>query len=275
MKKILVPTDFSDCAGAATDVALVIAQHLKAELFFLNICDEPAYVTHVPHASAIHVDYNEHETGHIRNELNQVVHKAEVLGLKATPILVLDNGTEAIENYVEPYHIDLIVMGSHGNKGIREFILGSNTLKLIKHVHVPVLVVKQPLGSGTFKNILFASTFQKEISNSFRVVAFLAHAFKAKLHLVFINFIDQMVSYEEAHIKMTSAVKDFPGLDCTFNVAETNDELWSIKQFSKKLNTDLISVTTNDKVGILKILTTRVPEHLIGYESTPVLILKS
>lgn len=274
MKKILVPTDFSDCAQAASDAALYIAEKCKAEVFFLNICAEPAMVTHVLHTTP-HFESESNEVGHAKNELYLLVKKAKEMGIPATPVLVIDKGNEFIENYIEPYGIDLIVMGSHGAKGIREFILGSNTLHLTHHAKVPVLVVKKPLNPAGFKNILLASTFQGDMQSSFGGVATLARMFKAKLHLVFVNFIDHLVSSEEAHAKMCAFTALYPDVDCTINVAETNDEVWAISRFSKQLHADLLALTTNNQTNVFKILTTRVADYLVTHENKPVLVLRT
>jgi nucleotide-binding universal stress UspA family protein len=215
------------------------------------------------------------EVGHAKNELYLLVKKAEERGVKATPVLVMDKGNEFIENYIEPYGIDLIVMGSHGVKGIREFILGSNTLHLTHHAKVPVLVVKMPINPDGFKNILFASTFRGDIQDSFGEVARLARLFKAKLHLVFVNFIDHLVSSEVAHAKMCSYTALYPDVDCTINVAETNDEIWAISRFSKQLHADLLALTTNNQTNVFKILTTRVADYLVTHENKPVLVLRT
>jgi nucleotide-binding universal stress UspA family protein len=275
MKKILVPTDFSECAKAATDVAVALAQKAGAELFFLHICQDPNMEAHVP--AGIERPQQEEDTQvvHSRNELSLLVNDAEKLGLKARQILVFDNGNDRIENYIEPYGIDFIVMGSHGVKGIREFVIGSNTQRIVRHVHVPVLVIKERPASVDFKNIVFASTFDHGVVEAFNEVAAFAMLLHSTVNLVYINFVDRLVAPADANKKMQALALKYPALQCSTNLAETNDEEWAIHQFAEELEADLISVPAKEKDGLIPLLSSTIAEELVNHEHKPVLVLNT
>jgi nucleotide-binding universal stress UspA family protein len=273
MKKILVPTDFSECASAAAEVAIALAQKAHAEIYFLHISPDTTERPHVP----VGIEHPKQEVNRdavqSRNELSMLVARAEKMGLKATPVLVFDKGSEEIENYIEPFKIDLIVMGSHGVKGIREYVLGSNTQRVIRHVKIPVLVIKEKPASMDFKNIIFASTFQEDVKHAFKEVAAFAMLLNSQVHLVYINFIDHLVEPAEAEAKMNALALNYPYIQCSNNMAETNDEEWAIHQFTSEVQADLISITTHDKVGLFSFLSQSVAEELVNHEHTPVLVL--
>jgi nucleotide-binding universal stress UspA family protein len=270
MRKILVPTDFSVCAHAATEVAVELALKYKAEIYFLHISPEPVLVTHVPNVQG---ELQAEELSHAKSELAQLIIHTERKGVRATPILVQDSGNEKIENYVAPYEIDLIVMGSHGVKGIREFILGSNTQRLVRHVHVPVLVIKESPRSFSIKNILFASAFQSDNMAQFNVVAELARVWNATINIVFINFNDNLIPFETAKTKMEALAVLYPDLTFTYNVAETNDEEFAIRQFADKVKADVIALTIYEKSSFVKFISHRAAESLVNHERRPVLVL--
>jgi nucleotide-binding universal stress UspA family protein len=270
MKKILVPTDFSACAQSAAETAVELAKKVKAEIVYLHLSAEPVLASHVP---GVHSTLPSDELVQAKNELSRLVFDTERQCINATPVLVLDKGTEKIEHYIEPYGIDFVVMGSHGVTGFREFILGSNTQRLVRHVHVPVLVIKEKPASFEFKNILFASAFQQDATAAFSVVVKLAKAFGATVHIVFINFVDNLVPFEEANGLMKKITEEFPDLMCTYNVAETNDEEWAIHEFGEQLNADILSLTTYDKSAFIKFISHAVAERLANHERKPVLVL--
>jgi len=272
MKKILVPTDFSDCAEAAAEVAMALAKKAGAEIYFIHICPDTSMKAHVPGVKLPFIDTNKEVSGG-RSELSVLVNKAESLGVKATPILVFDRGNEKIENYIEPYLIDFIVMGSHGVKGIRELVLGSNTQRMVRHVKVPVLVVKEKPASLNFKNILFASSFQEDVASAFKEVISLASLMNSNVHIVYINFIDHLVEPRVAEARMKSLEDNFPAIKFSTNLAETNDEEYAIHEFANELQADIISLTAHDKNGLVKFLSPSVAEALVNHENKPVLVL--
>jgi nucleotide-binding universal stress UspA family protein len=271
MKNILVPTDFSDCAHNAARAAMLVATKFKADIHFLHIMPSTDESMHVPHNTTASIANP--QKGHAQNELNLLVDKATQLGLKATPVLVLDKGSERIENYIKPLMIDLIVMGSHGATGIRELVIGSNTQRVVRHSSVPVLVIKNLMG-GLFKSesILFASTFEEDTTKAFDFVAGFAQLWKAAIHILFINFIDKVTNQDTINLVVQKLTEPYPDLVFTSSSAEANDEEWGIHQFIDKIGSvDMIALTTHEKVGFF--LTHSVAEDLVNHAELPVLVL--
>lgn len=269
MKNILVPTDFSDCAQNAARAAVSIAARLKAEIHFLHIMASPT-VAHVPHAKNDLVKNS--EEAHAHNGLNQVVAMATQAGVKATPLLVFDRGSEKIENYISPLKIDLIVMGSHGARGIRELVVGSNTQRLVRHSSVQVLVVKNRISEPIkMESIVFASTFKEDITPALDQVVNFARLFKATVHMLFINFIDKLTDQKSIEAIIQKLTRSYPDVPFTSNTAEANDEEWGIHQFVEMIDADLVALTRGDKTGFL--VRHSVAEDLVNHEKIPVLVI--
>lgn len=271
MRSILVPTDFSVCAQNAANAAIQIAVTFKASIHFLHIMPLKDELMHVPHVSQVAMQ--DQKKGHAQNGLNLLVSSATNLRLTATPMLVFDNGNERIENYINSFGIDLVVMGSHGATGIRELIIGSNTQRVVRNSPVPVLVIKQTI-SDQFKieNIVFASTFKEEFVLSFNQVAHIAKQWNAKVHILFINFIDKLVDQTAIDKIVKKITEPHPDIQFTTNTAEANDEEFGIHQFVEMISADLIALTTSDKTGFL--VRHSVAEDLVNHENIPILVMK-
>jgi len=270
MKNILVPTDFSPCAQNAAKAAIQLAVRLKASIHFVHLMPVSDELS-LPHVSqtALH----NHEKGHAQNQLNLLVATASRLGLTATPLLVFDKGNERIENYIVPLAIDLIVVGSHGATGIRELVIGSNTQRLVRNSSVPVLVIKHNI-TDSFKteSIVFASTFSEEMIDPFNKLVEIARLLGANVHILFINFIDKLVSQEVMDKIVQKLIRPFPDVQFTTNTAEANDEEFGIHQFVEMIHADIVAITTHDKTGFL--IRHSVAEDLVNHENIPVLVLK-
>jgi nucleotide-binding universal stress UspA family protein len=270
MKKILVPTDFSACANDAARVALHLAKPLGAWVYFLHISPEPS-VKSLVH-SAVELETHHREVSTAKSQLDEWVRTGESFGVTCFPILVFDNGTEKIENYVQPYSIDLIVMGSHGAKGIRKLVIGSNAQSVVKHASVPVLVVKQQADTLSLNTILFASTFNEKTTANFSWVANLVNGLKGQLHLLYLTNDTDPEPEQAAYDKMKKLASGYPGLPYAIDYAVTNDYEWAITNVAEKVNAGVIAVSENEKEGGL--LSVNVALKLVNAEDKPVLVLK-
>lgn len=193
-------------------------------------------------------------------------------GIKATPLLVFDRGSEKIENYISPLKIDLIVMGSHGARGIRELVVGSNTQRLVRHSSVQVLVVKNRISEPIkMESIVFASTFKEDITPALDQVVNFARLFKATVHMLFINFIDKLTDQKSIEAIIQKLTRSYPDVPFTSNTAEANDEEWGIHQFVEMIDADLVALTRGDKTGFL--VRHSVAEDLVNHEKIPVLVI--
>jgi nucleotide-binding universal stress UspA family protein len=145
-KHILVATDFSECSERAVDLALELAQKFEAQLTLLHSWDAPAYA----YSGGLYVQV----------DIVTPIEEAAVAQLdKATLELkrrmpnvksVIRSGApwEEILSAASELHADLIVLGSHGRRGLNRALLGSVAEKVVRMATVPVLTTH---GSVTSK----------------------------------------------------------------------------------------------------------------------------
>ncbi len=140
-KKILVAYDGSKASDDAIQQAIMLAQDNKEiQLEILHVYNIPTIIL----GEAIYTPPTGYE-----NEV--IAHSAEVVKrandlLKDTRheivTLLKGNPAKAILEYAEETQCDLIIIGSRGHSGIKEFMLGSVSHNVILHAKVPVLLVK-------------------------------------------------------------------------------------------------------------------------------------
>ncbi len=273
MKRILIPTDFSLCAQAATEVALEIAQVFKSHVYFLHISPDPLISHHVPGMSQGKIELDP-ESGRVQGRLNELVHLAERMGVQSTPVLVLSKGNDHIESYIKPYGIDWIIMGSHGATGIRELALGSKTERVVKHASVPVLVIKKRPKVVAFNSIAFASSFGNgSLIGAMAQCIDLARPYQSHIHLLYLNYVNRLVEEGTARERMKLLTNQFLLYSFTTNIIETNDAEWGIDEFVRKAGCDLVAITSDEVQGIIKMTSRHIALSLINHEAIPVLVL--
>ena len=135
LKKILVPLDFSDCSKKALEYAVAFAQQFGAELILLHVVEPyPAVPEMAPY------DVEDIQDG--RRELEAL--RKQIPGT-LTSSVALRKGTPLVEiaAAAEDFGSDLIIISTHGHKGLARMFLGSTTEKIVRHAPCPVLIVRE------------------------------------------------------------------------------------------------------------------------------------
>ena len=151
VKNILFLTDFSAASETALAYAMGIARHFGAQVYPAHACD-PVILTET--ASPDIVDEAEENS---RQRLTQLATKYSVTG---PPLFVRGSVEAAVPRWIEEHGIDLIVMGTHGRRGLKHFLMGSVAEAIFRGATCPVLTVGphvtvKPYRDFKAENILF------------------------------------------------------------------------------------------------------------------------
>ena len=152
LKRILVPTDFSESSERALKYAVRLGQPYKAEVVVLHVFHLKEYLgllsqrEDVDSATANQV-LEASKNGAIE-KLEDMVRRVDGKGVVMLPILLIGVPFEEIVRYAGEHEADLIVMPTHGRTGLAHFLLGSTTERVISHSACPVLVIRTRPGEG-------------------------------------------------------------------------------------------------------------------------------
>ena len=145
-QRILVATDGSDLSSKAVDSAIELAAKLQATLVALYV------VPHYPvsyfeggiSVSPDEVSRTEKKWADDGQRIVDAVQKAaQAKGVTAESVLTRsDMVAESILSAAKKHRCELIVMASHGRKGIQRVLLGSETQQVLTHSAIPVLVLR-------------------------------------------------------------------------------------------------------------------------------------
>jgi nucleotide-binding universal stress UspA family protein len=144
-KRILICTDGTPLSNKAVDSGIGLAARLSAEVFAFMVVPhypsmyfEGAMVLTPAETERIEKEWN----GQAQTVVDAVQKDATARGVKATAITGRGAVAESIINAAQKHECDLIVMSSHGRKGISRVLLGSETMDVLTHSHIPVLVLR-------------------------------------------------------------------------------------------------------------------------------------
>jgi len=154
IKKILVPTDFSEASKAALKYACELATATNASLCILHAFEDPYPVGGCPEHCSLPQDYFEHFDRSARRRLDAFVEAvvAPDEGKQHRVRLVVRRGTAApqILRYLHEHDdIDLVVMATHGRGGVARLMMGSVADKIVRAAKCPVLTIPLPIVENT------------------------------------------------------------------------------------------------------------------------------
>ncbi len=138
-ERILVATDFEDGARAALDVALDLGQRLDAQLTLLHVFTPPAS-TYAFYAEGLSWPIEE-LTAQAQKVMDEVVMRARASHSSIEGMVMGGIASESIVAFAESGRFDLIVMGTHGRRGLSRVLLGRVAEKVVRHSPTPVLTV--------------------------------------------------------------------------------------------------------------------------------------
>ncbi|WP_289021575.1 universal stress protein [uncultured Salegentibacter sp.] len=192
MRKIIIPTDFSENANNALRYACQLFKYEKSELILLHAYAEKVYADENVLSNALRDELkavtkirSEKELGKIslkvHDEFCNPRHKVKL-------IAAFGDLVDEVNSLVNSENADLVVMGTRGLTNDSSLGMGSNTLMVLKYVQCPVLAIPANFTYNEPKNILFPTNFlipyQKR---ELKVVGEIARDFNSKIHFLYLS----------------------------------------------------------------------------------------
>ncbi|MBC7523842.1 MAG: universal stress protein [Flavobacterium sp.] len=273
MKKILIPTDFSDHAEYALKVAAQIARKNNGEIVLLHMLE-------LPHegSDALGSGSDIPEIMFFKNaaikRLEDLMDEDYLEGIKVSEIVQFELAFDGILNISKKNNVDLIVMGSHGASGFKEMFIGSNAEKVVRNSDIPVLIIKKEDDDFKVNDFVFASDFSDEIKKPFEKVVEFATKFDANLHLVMINTPNNFRSTSRSEEIMKNFMSSYSVPKVKMHIYNESNVEKGILNFAKSIHADLIGVCTHGRKGLSHFFNGSISEDLVNHAKRPVVTFK-
>jgi len=273
MKKILVPTDFSDQAFNALKAAAGIARKSNAEIVLLHIIDLPQETMDM-----IQPGYDLPEImffkQHAETRLTQIALSPELNGLTVSQILKLGRTFNEVTIVAKDNNIDLIVMGSHGASGFKELFIGSNTEKVIRTSEVPVLAIKGDQADVKFDKVVVANDFTEDIKESFEQIIGFLKSNGGTPHFLMVNTPNNFKPTHVAEEIVRNFLNQFQLDNYEFSIYNDLDIEKGILNFAERVNADLIAMGTHGRKGFARFLNGSISEDLMNHSPRSIITFK-
>ncbi|WP_299013153.1 universal stress protein [uncultured Polaribacter sp.] len=276
MKKIIVPIDFSKHSENALETAALLAKKVDASIYVLHMLDiKEVNLSESP-------SYQQEKALFLlklaEKEMQEFLQKDYLKDLEVVPLIKHYKVFSEINDIAKEIEADLILMGSHGASGLKEFFMGSNTEKVIRFSETPVLVIKNKLTDVNFNEIVYATDFSENTIPAFKKMLKIVDLFNAKKHLLYVNLPNEnfKTTPEMDALAHNFLMKAEGNIDRLINVnfvcAKSIES--GILDFSNALGADLITTVTHGRKGLSHIFSGSISEDLSNHSALPIMTFK-
>jgi nucleotide-binding universal stress UspA family protein len=253
-KLIVVPWDFSHVAGHALAHAVKIGRMVSNDICLLHIVDNgispKAHLEKVNHLKKL-----VEENGKKYNiPISYHISKGSIFS--------------AIAEYVNEIDASLVVMGTHGMKGMQK-LTGSWALKVIVKSKVPFIVVQDPPSDqNRYHNIVFPVDFRGENKEKIKMAIFMGKYFDSKIHMVVSVSTDKNIQ-KKTKINLNFAIKYLiqNNIDYEIHDMPKGNISQQTIDFAQKINADLILIVTTKNITFADYVVGASEQYIIANSS--------
>jgi nucleotide-binding universal stress UspA family protein len=184
---------------------------------------------------------------------------------KIETIVEIGNVYQGITDHLEKEEVDLIVMGTKGSSGFKEFFIGSNTEKVVRTASCPVIAIREPAKLKDLKNIVFATTGHEVEEDLITHLKQLQDIMDAKLHVVRINTPNNFERDIHTNNSLKVLAERFMLKNYTINIFNDVSEDMGIMNFAKSIDADIIAIGTHGRKGLDHFVSGSLAENIVNH----------
>ena len=273
MKKVLVPVDFSEESVNAFRFAVDLAAKSGGTIGLLHVIALPVlHDAPLISLQGLRKPLIDELKTLATERLIRLVDEFNGEGVKVqVQVLISHHIHRTITDLIKQENFDIVVMGTKGVSGIREWMVGSNAEKIVRTSPVPVVAVKQYTPVRQIKNIVFPNTLDTENQEDLVMkVKALQNFFQARLHIIWINTPTVFKPDRVIREQLKAFAQRYMLKDYTINVFNYSNEEAGILEYTRQNNGDLIAMGTQGLKGLAHLLSGSIAEDVVNHVEYPV-----
>jgi nucleotide-binding universal stress UspA family protein len=283
IQNILCPVDFFPASERATNYAVGLAKKYGARVILLHVVEPVALW-----ARDFEVDTNEVMraiTARSNEELRKIAKHAAAAHVPIDVVVRTGEVDLEIRSLIEMRHVDFVVMGTHGRRGLEKFFMGSTTERLLRSLNVPLLTIgstKSKAAPSEIRQILVTTDFSDGTSDAIAYAFSIAEQYHAKVTLLHVlndleadlsgRYRGQLIRSIQHELENLVPAESRHSRNATVRV-DTGRPIRRILPIVKSNNIDLIIMNVHGKTLLDRITIGSTAESVVRMASSPVLIV--
>ncbi|MCK0178187.1 universal stress protein [Flavobacteriaceae bacterium S0862] len=273
MKKIIVPIDFSEHSEYALKTAAKLAKNANAELLVLHMLELSDII--LTESDSQQQQKAVFFLKLVEQKFETFLDKEYLKDINVTPIVKHYKVFSEVNDVAKEHDADLIVIGSHGTSGFKEFFVGSNTERVVRNSETPVLVIKNEIKDINFGTAVFATNFEEENVRPYLNATSMFEALGAKLKLLYVNLPNE---HFKSSVEIEKKIAEFL-ITADGNLDKLNDVAYQadytveqgVMNYANKVGADIIAIPTHGRKGISHFFAGSIGEDIANHSPLPVI----
>jgi nucleotide-binding universal stress UspA family protein len=261
-KKIIIPYDFTRVSEVALEHALVMGKTINATVYATHIIDNKFQVAEAKQKMQALKEW-------VRTEKDETIET----------IVRIGNIFEDIDKVSSEMEADLIIMGTHGIRGM-QFLTGSRALKIVTESLVPFIVTQErTIRPHGYHKLVVPMDLHKETKQKLTSVGNMAKYFNSKVFLVSPNETDEFLRNQlERNIKYAAEYLEGRGIAYEVEVTDSKSDgfIRSMVKYSAAIEADLICIVNSHDSGFMGMFSSSEEQQVINNDAQiPVLCVNA
>ncbi len=253
-KIIVVPWDFTPVAEHALAHAVKISRMVKNEVCLLHIVDKGIKPNVEGEKKVLLQHVAEENSKKYYMPIGAEISKGSIF--------------TAIADFVNEKDASLVVMGTHGMKGMQK-LTGSWALKVIVKSKVPFIVIQDPpLDQERYHNIVFPVDFRRENKEKTKMAIYMGKFFDSKIHIIVTTGTDQSL-IKKTKINLNFAIRYLIQNNIEYEIHEIPKGNFAQQtlDFAQRINADLILIVTTKNITFADYMVGASEQYIIANSS--------
>lgn len=258
--KVLLPTNFSVQASYAQILLEQLAKKVELDIHLAHVLPFPDTVSILPDGQI--QTCGEIDLGYVTLQRDLTLQKLkEIKGQFAGYHILVGPSVDAVIQYAEQEHFDLIVMGTKGAEGLIEKMVGTKTQVVVRKSSVPVLSLMCDRSEWTPEEVLLVHQFDKEDLLLPAATLAIISAFNSRIHLL------EFVQNQNREVSVKAAMEAFVAKhdlkNVMMHVLYEKDVEQGVLHFDQMKGVDMLLIGTHGNGGLFhKSATERLINHM-------------
>ena len=278
MRKIIIPTDFSENARNAVRYAVELFKYDRCEIILLHAFADEVYENNIDMSRSLFEEFKKKTKQSAEKELENLLtfvkeaspNPRHVYSAKA----VFSNLIDAVNDLAETDNSDIVVMGTRGHTDDRDLTFGSNTLQVVKYVTCPVLAVPSKYTDWHPKEILFPTPYLMPFRRrELKLLSTLCEKFKATINFLYVSDSEKLsLRQQDNKAFLNSYLEDNYR---QFHTKTGNDIVETVNTFIEKGEMDMLVMVNHRHSFLEDILYSNTIDKIGLKVQVPFLILQN
>jgi nucleotide-binding universal stress UspA family protein len=277
VKNILIPVDFSDTSLLALDHAAYMAKLFNASITLLHVNETLLYTTAV---SDVYPDVATENKAieSSATQLNNLAGKMlQSTGISCKVKVVDGDVSEGIIEASNEIAADVIIMGTHGTSGVKEFLMGSNVYSVVSGASCPVISIQTHVTNMGFKNIVMPIDDSLMSRQKVNHAVIMAEKYGSTIHIAGLVSDEDPIAMGKFEVKIEQVenfLKD-RNIDYTTNMIPAGDNIaQAALNFANGIHSDLIVVMSEQNPDLTSFFMGPFAKQLVNHSKIPIMAIQ-